>query len=179
MRMEAVFWGKVHWRLGPEGWPSPLFIVITNTWRVEVFCQRQMLFFRQKCDEESVGQTGGQTGGQTLLHVVVKLPCYLCSCNAVISLSDRHALDLHCRLICSHWFSLPIIQPWYYLQRRISAGAKFHPSPHLKLSHRGGYEEPVQDPLMQHQTQINLHVPLDLLLEAAPCSVSPWFSLTL
>ena len=28
-------------------------------------CRRQMLFFRQKCDEESVGQTGWQTGGQT------------------------------------------------------------------------------------------------------------------
>ena len=36
----------------------------TNTRWVKVFCQWQMLFFGQKCDEESGGQTG-----QTLLHV--------------------------------------------------------------------------------------------------------------
>ena len=32
---------------------------------------------------------------------------------------------------------------------RIGAGAKFHPSLHLKLSHRGGCGELVQDPRMQ------------------------------
>ena len=29
------------------------------------------------------------------------------------------------------------MRPWYYLQRQISVGEIFHPSPHLKLSHRG------------------------------------------
>ena len=41
------------------------------------------------------------------------------------------------------------MRPWYYLQRRISAGAKFPPSPDLKLSHRGGCGELVQNPRMQ------------------------------
>ena len=31
VRMKAVFWGKVHWSVGPEGWTSQRFIFITNT----------------------------------------------------------------------------------------------------------------------------------------------------
>ena len=44
-----------------------------------------------------------------------------------------------------------------------SAGAKFHPSPHLKLSHRGGCRELAQDPCMQTPVWMGLvsgtHVP--------------------
>ena len=47
------------------------------------------------------------------------------------------------------WIGSPIIQPWYYPQRRICARTKFHPSPHLKLSNRGGGGELAQDRLVQ------------------------------
>ena len=57
-------------------------------------------------------------------------------------------------------FGLPIIRPWYYLQRRISARVKFHPSLYLKLSHRGG-RELVQDPCMQTAVWMGL-LPLQL-----------------
>ena len=68
---------------------------------------------------------------------------------AVIRLHDRHAPATHLWITCSHWDGSPIMRPWYYLQRRISAGAKFPSSPHLKLSHRGGCGELAQDPCMQ------------------------------
>ena len=68
---------------------------------------------------------------------------------AVIRLQDRHALTPRLRIIRSHWDGSPIMQPWYYLQRWISAGAKFHPSLHLKLSYRGGCGELAQDPCTQ------------------------------
>ena len=66
-----------------------------------------------------------------------------------IRLSGRHALDTCSRLIRSHWFGSPILHLWYYLQRLISAGAKFHPSPPPRLSHRGGCGVLAQDPRMQ------------------------------
>ena len=68
---------------------------------------------------------------------------------AVIRLHDRHAPTLRLRIIRSHRDGSPIMWPWYYLQRRISTGAKFPTSPHLKLSHRGGCGELAQDPRMQ------------------------------
>ena len=43
--------------LGWEDWTSRWFLFVTNTQWVKVFCQWQALFFGQKCDEESVGQT--------------------------------------------------------------------------------------------------------------------------
>ena len=64
-------------------------------------------------------------------------------------------------------------QPWYYLQRQISAGAKFPPSPHLKLSHRGGCRELVQDPCMQTAVSKRLvvHRPLrDSITSQSMCS---------
>ena len=64
-------------------------------------------------------------------------------------LSDRHGLAQRLRIIRSHWDGSPIMQPWYYLQKRISDGAKYPPSPHLKLSHKGGCGELVQDPRIQ------------------------------
>ena len=62
----------------------------------------------------------------------------------VIRLSDRRTLDACSRLIHSHWFSSPIL-----LQRWISAGAKFHPSPLPRHSYRGRGGELVQDPCIQ------------------------------
>ena len=62
--MEAVFRGKVNWRLGRECWPSRWFIFITNTRWVQDFCWWQTLFLGQKCDEEA--------GGQKLLHVYLQ-----------------------------------------------------------------------------------------------------------
>ena len=41
-----------------KGLPLRWFIFITNTQWVKVFCRCQRLFYRQKCDEESVGQVG-------------------------------------------------------------------------------------------------------------------------
>ena len=67
----------------------------------------------------------------------------------VIRMSDRHPLASHLWIIRSHWDGSPIMQPWYYLQRWISAGVKFPPSLHLKLSHRGGCGELAQDSRMQ------------------------------
>ena len=77
--------------------------------------------------------------------MILQYDAYTC---AVIRLSDRLALPLHLWIIRSHWDGSPIMRPWY-LQRRISAGIKFPPSPHLKLSHRGGCGELAQDPRMQ------------------------------
>ena len=74
MRTEAVH--------GLEGWPP----------QCKVYCCWQTQFFRQKCDEESVGRAVGQTGVKTLLQVQLwyffslilscqrqlELLCYLC-----------------------------------------------------------------------------------------------------
>ena len=48
---------------------------------------------------------------------------YLCSYQTIRPTCPRYTVGL----IHSHWFSSPILSLWYYLQRRISAGAKFHP----------------------------------------------------
>ena len=45
--MEAIFWGKVHWSLCPDGWLSQWFVFITITQWVKVFWRWQMLFFGQ------------------------------------------------------------------------------------------------------------------------------------
>ena len=55
-----------------------------------------------------------------------------------------------------YWDSSPIMRPWYYLQRRISGGVKFPPSPHLNLSHRGGCGALVQNPHMQTAAWMSL-----------------------
>ena len=160
---EAVLWGKVHWSLGPECYPSWWFIFITNTQWVKVFCWWQMLFFGQKCDEESA--KGGRTDASPHIYAVFFSSYKLSKTVTFTTLllfghvtllwrtflylvewrtrvvnwpSDQHAPDMWSWLIRSHWFGSPIIQPWYYLQRRIRAGAKFHPPPPPKDSHWDG-----------------------------------------
>ena len=120
--------GKFPEGLSPEGWPSGF---ITNTQRVKVFCRWQTPFFRQKCDEESVGQTGGET----LLHLQLQIffSSYkllktvtvtmlllfghvnlLCGKFLFIILSQLSVCmintPLPCHwLTCSHWFGWPTI----------------------------------------------------------------------
>ena len=84
---------------------------------------------------------------QTWISQVVQPACEALNVNTYHI--DWHAPALHLRIIRSHWDGSPIMRPWYYLQRWISAGAKFPPSPHLKLSHIGGCGELAQDPHMQ------------------------------
>ena len=142
---EAVFWEKVPWSLGLEGWRS--------RW---LFWSQTLGELRNVTKSRYDGREYGRTAVVTtlLLFGPVSLLCGTFLSNqvewrtcAVIRLYDRHALAPQRRLICSHWFDTPITRPWYDLQRRISDGEKFHPWPHLKLSHRGG--ELVQDPYMQ------------------------------
>ena len=56
----------------------------------------------------------------------------------VIRQYGQHALDTRRSIIHSNWFGLPTQHLWYYLQSHISAGAKFHPLPPPRHSHRGG-----------------------------------------
>ena len=65
--METVFWGKDHGSLAMEGWPLQWFIFNTNIRWLKCFWRWQALFFRQKCDKESIGQAGERT----LLHISV------------------------------------------------------------------------------------------------------------
>ena len=128
-----------------------------------------MLVFRQECDEEPVGQAGGQT--VYLLYFFPHISCqdsysyyvtFVWSCNvalwdislylvewgtcADIRLSGRHGLDMRSWLIHSYGFSSPIvIRLWYYLLRRISIRAKFHPSPPPRNSHSVWGRELAQD----------------------------------
>ena len=84
---EAVFSEKVHWSLVLEGWLSQWFIFITNSRWVEVFCRWQMLFFRQKCDKESVGQAGGCFS----LHLILLPEVYQCQRYILnLAASDSH-----------------------------------------------------------------------------------------
>ena len=64
-----------------------------------------------------------------------------------ISLYWFESGDTRDRLIRSHWFGSQIMHLWYYPQRRISPGAKFHPSP--PHSQRGGGGELPWDPGIQ------------------------------
>ena len=50
--LQAIFWGKVHWGLSQEGWPSQIFFN-TNTQWVKVFYWTEM--------GQSVGRTGRRT----------------------------------------------------------------------------------------------------------------------
>ena len=138
--MEAVFWGKVHQNLSLEGWQSRWYIFITNTRWVKVFCRWQMLVFGQKCDKESGGQVGGQTVGQIYLCLVKWRTCVVIRSTHPCSTPPAYSFTLG-------WFTNNA--NLYYLQRQISARVKFHPSPHLKLSHRGGCGELAQDSCMQ------------------------------
>ena len=54
-------------------------------------------------------------------------PTLVCRTFPFILLSEGSVFGYH-TLLCL----------WYYLRRRIRAAAIYHPSPHLKLSHRGG-----------------------------------------
>ena len=112
---------------------------------------------------------GGQTGGRMLLHVAVvffssyKSPktvrvitlflfghvTLLCGKCLFIKLSQLSDYMIDTPAYPFTPVRSPIIQPWYYLQWRISAGAKFHPSLHLKPLHRRGWGELAQDPHMQ------------------------------
>ena len=74
---------------------------------------------------------------------------------AIIRLYDQYVLDSS-RLIRSHWFGSPVIRPWYYLQRRINAGAKFHPLPPPRDSHWDGGGELAQNPSMQTDVWMKL-----------------------
>ena len=54
---ETVFWGKVYWSLGPEGWRMLS--------ELKFFAGDRRCFLGQKCDKVLVGQVGGQM----ILHI--------------------------------------------------------------------------------------------------------------
>ena len=120
---ENAFWGKVPWSLSLESWRLRWFIFITNTQVSQRFSLvTDAIFWAEMWGR--VGRTGR-------------------------GLHTWHAPSPCLRIIRSQQDSSPIMRPWYYLQRRISTGAKFLPSLHLKLSHRAGCGELAQDPRMQ------------------------------
>ena len=69
MGTEVVFWGKVHWSLGREGWQSRWFIFITNTQWVKVFCLTDAVFRAEmwRC----VGRTDRRTDASLRISVVL------------------------------------------------------------------------------------------------------------
>ena len=94
---------------------------------------------------ERVGRTGGRTDRRTdaspctavvyfflksrktvTVTTLLLFGCVTLLCGKFLfiklseDLYDRHAPVSRSLLIHSHWFSSPIIRPWYYLQRRIS-----------------------------------------------------------
>ena len=126
-----------------------------------------MLFFGQKCDGESVGQTGWQTGWQRIFHVLIQY--FHISCQRHMSFTSVllvGPVTLLCGLKCgtfNEWrmclavrlwtpsdrhtsgFPIhkdagsPLLWPWYFLRRRIRAWAKLSaPSPHLSHRQWGG-----------------------------------------
>ena len=81
------------------GWTSLWCIFITNTQWVKVFGWWQTLFYWQKCEEESVGQTGGQT----LLHVYLRYFFSSCKLSKTVTVSAL-LLFGHVTLFCGTYF---------------------------------------------------------------------------
>ena len=89
----------------------------------------------------------------------------------VIRLSDRHIPAMHSQVIHSHWFGSPIMHLWYYLQRRNSARAKFHPLPPPRHSHRGRGKELAQYPRIQTAVWMGLLTCLSLSTIISSCTL--------
>ena len=87
-----LFLGKVHWNPGPEGWLSQSFIFPPQT-LAELKFLASDTFFRQKCEEESVGQAAEQT----------YLSTYICCIFFLIQVakdSYSYVLFGHVMLLC-------------------------------------------------------------------------------
>ena len=101
---------------------------------------------------------------QLLCYLIFGYATLLCGEFLFIKLSEGPVQLSDCtintppRSSPTYLFGWPVIRPWYYLQRRISAGAKFHPSPHLKLPQRRGGGKLARDPRMQTAAWMGLVV---------------------
>ena len=60
-----IFWGKVHWRLGPEGWPSRWFIFIKT--ELKFFVVTDAVFRPEMWGR--AGRTGGRTEASPRISV--------------------------------------------------------------------------------------------------------------
>ena len=121
---EAIFWGKVHWSLCDFFQHKQLvgssFLQVTDTvFRAEMWPGAQ------------AGRQSGVTFVSSCNVALWEICLYFDEWGTcvVIRLPDQPALNTRSRLIHSHWLGSPILRLLYYLQRQISARAKFHPSP--------------------------------------------------
>ena len=145
------------------------------------FARDRTLFFMQKCDEESLGQKARQTLLQVyLLYFFSSCQTHyqlLCYCCVVM----WHCFVEHFSLFC--WvkdllaasLSIPTgtVHQCCASDTTSRGAAKFHPSPHLKLSHRGGWGGLPQDPRTQRVVWMGLLTKFHSFMMAS-CNAAQW-----